>query len=87
VLLASHGAGIHDLTDSDWIVRWGRWTMAVVVDNFLWPTRAKLDVRKEMAASLEDFRLLWEDTLSIFLQRATPDKVTPPSGPGLYLGW
>ncbi|GAB5035857.1 p-hydroxybenzoic acid efflux pump subunit aaeb [Nannochloropsis oceanica] len=46
----------------------------VVIDNTFWPVRAKLDLRRELLASLLHFRELWGLTFSIFLQKA-PDPV------------
>lgn len=46
----------------------------VVIDNTFWPVRAKLDLRRELLASLFHFRELWGLTFSIFLQKA-PDPV------------
>lgn len=43
-----------------------------LIDNLLWPVRAKIDLRGELAAALGTLGELWDRSFNIFLQR-TPD--------------
>jgi len=47
----------------------------VIIDMAIYPVRAKLLLRNDLAASIANFASLWQSTLSIFLQRK--DRPTP----------
>ena len=43
----------------------------VAIDNLIFPARAKLQLRREVAACIDVFRNLWQETLDLFLQKTT----------------